>query len=270
MALFSIGELLVIGVAFSCCIFLTALSIFGVETLEVKIVGISGLVDEVTIKSILLSDVYISSGLFRVESDVKVITSIVGDLMSSSSMLKTKDLFRCFSIWSLICCSAAALDFKRNVSFGFWLCLGFPISFDFVSFCATVCFFLLWGDSCCLGCCFLVVVLRFCCVLLFCCCCFWLFFAIESNCSWLYSSPSPVGVFVVDELDLCVNDCCFCLARLFSSGERVGLSSGAFSESSLSVETLLSGCWSFLRRLPVLNVEFGFRVLLRVPYDCWA
>ena len=47
MALFSIGELLVIGVAFRCCIFSTALSLFGVEILDVKFFGISGLLSEV-------------------------------------------------------------------------------------------------------------------------------------------------------------------------------------------------------------------------------
>ena len=93
IALFSIGELLVIGVEFSCCFFMTALSILGVEILEIKVVRMSRLLGEVATKSYLLSDVYTLSGLFCVESDVRVITSIVGGLIISSSLMRMKGLF---------------------------------------------------------------------------------------------------------------------------------------------------------------------------------
>ena len=73
MFFFSINELLVIGVALSFCIFLTALSFFGVEISEVKLVGIAGLFVEVTMKSNVLSDVNILSGLPCFESDVRVL-----------------------------------------------------------------------------------------------------------------------------------------------------------------------------------------------------
>ena len=118
VALFSIGDLLVIVFALSSFIFLTALSIFGVEIFEVKFVVISGLFGEVTIKSNLLSDVYTVSGPLCVESDVRVITSIGDDLISFFSMMRMKDLFCCFSIWRFVCCKAAARDFNRNDSFG--------------------------------------------------------------------------------------------------------------------------------------------------------
>ena len=42
-ALLSIGELLDIGVAFNFCVFFIALSIFGVEVVDAKFVGMSGL-----------------------------------------------------------------------------------------------------------------------------------------------------------------------------------------------------------------------------------
>ena len=147
----------------------------------------SALFGEVTMKSNLLSDLKISSGLLCVESDVRVITSTVGDLMISFSSMRTKDLFCCFSIWSFVCCKAAALDFERNESFGFWFCSRFPSCSALVSFCALECYFLLCIDSCCLGCCLTVLTLCF-----------------------------------VDELRPCIHDCCFCFDSLFSSKLNCG------------------------------------------------
>ena len=57
VVLISIGDLIGNGVALSCWILFTALSIFGVEIFEVKVVGMSGLFREVTIKSNLLTEV---------------------------------------------------------------------------------------------------------------------------------------------------------------------------------------------------------------------
>ena len=162
IALFSIEGLLVIGVGFSFRIFLTALSIFGVDIVEVKFVGMSGLLGEATMKSYLLSDVYTLMGLFCVESDVRVITSIVGDFVIYSSFIRMNDLFCCFPIWSLDCCRVAALDFAQNVSLGLCLNPRFPESFVFVSFWGTVCCIRRHGDNCCLCCCLFVFDSRFC------------------------------------------------------------------------------------------------------------
>ena len=61
--MFSIGELLNVGVDFSLCIFWTALSIFGVDIVDTNFGGISGLFGDVTMKSYLLSDVNTFMGL---------------------------------------------------------------------------------------------------------------------------------------------------------------------------------------------------------------
>ena len=79
-------------------------------------------------KSNLLLDVYAFSGLFCIESDVNEITSIFGDLISSSSLIRIKDRFCSFSNCFFICCKAAARDFDRNDPFGFCCCLSFPDS----------------------------------------------------------------------------------------------------------------------------------------------
>ena len=114
------------------------------------------------------------------------------------------------------CCSAAALAFLRNVSFGLYLYLRFPESFVFVFFGALCVAFVDVVIDIVLVAVFLVVILRVCCNLFFFCCAFWFFFAIDTNCSWLYSSSSPSRIFVVDVLGPCISECCFCLARLFS------------------------------------------------------
>ena len=126
-----IGDFVGISVALSVWMFFTALSIFEVESFEVKVSGISGLSGEVTIKTKLLSEVYTLSRLPWVESDVGVITSTVGDFVSSFSSMRMNDLFWFFN-WSLVYCRTAALDFDRNVSLGFllWLpCLGWELVF---------------------------------------------------------------------------------------------------------------------------------------------
>ena len=155
-----IGELLVFGVAFSCCIFLTALSILGGEILELKVVGMCGLLGEVTMKLFLLSDVFTLGGLFCVEPDVRVLTSIVGELIIPSLLMR----MRACSVVSPCGVLNAAVRMHSTLlgtfHLGFFLYSRFPESFGFVSFWGIVCCFCRRADNCCFGCCFFVVVSR--------------------------------------------------------------------------------------------------------------
>ena len=126
--MFSIGELLNVGVDFSLCVFWTALSIFCVDIVDANFEGISGLFGDVTMKLFLFSDVNTFMGLFCVESD-SVMISTVGDFSNSFSSIFMKDLFCCLSMWIFDCWSAAARDFARNVSSGFCLPFRFPAFF---------------------------------------------------------------------------------------------------------------------------------------------
>ena len=89
-----------------------------------------------------------------------------------------------------------------------WICLTlrFPSSLGIDSFCGRVCCSGRRGDTCCLVCSLFVVTARFCWVLFFCCCALWFFFAMDTICSWLYSSLSPCGVLGDDVLRPCVSD----------------------------------------------------------------